>query len=169
LEGRVDAKGLSPVCAARGEAEHSSTLSSIAGYPGRRCPGHLGPSRPSEGQEAGPRSEYSPQAHQAGPHHFIRVSVSTPPRLVASFVVVLVRLTGCFSFQLCRHQCAHRSTPEIVGSGHTRDPRGAPPDNPIAGVDAKSAPSAKHTASRTSWLHTRKRVTMTCQSIFPEN
>jgi hypothetical protein len=23
-------------------------------------------------------------------------------------------------------------------------------------VDAKSAPSAKHTASRTSWLHTRK-------------
>jgi hypothetical protein len=24
------------------------------------------------------------------------------------------------------------------------------------GVDAKSAPSAKHTASRTSWLHTRK-------------
>jgi hypothetical protein len=24
------------------------------------------------------------------------------------------------------------------------------------GVDAKSAPSAKHTASRTSWLYTRK-------------
>jgi hypothetical protein len=26
----------------------------------------------------------------------------------------------------------------------------------VAGVDAKRAPSAKHTASRTSWLHTRK-------------
>jgi hypothetical protein len=26
----------------------------------------------------------------------------------------------------------------------------------LAGVDAKSAPSAKHTASRTSWLHTRR-------------
>jgi hypothetical protein len=35
-------------------------------------------------------------------------------------------------------------------------------------VDAKSLPSAKHTASRTSWLHTR-RDHKTCQSIFPEN
>jgi hypothetical protein len=35
-------------------------------------------------------------------------------------------------------------------------------------VDAKFAPSAKHTASRTSWLHTR-RDHKTCQSIFPEN
>jgi hypothetical protein len=30
---------------------------------------------------------------------------------------------------------------------------GSDPDEP---VDAKRAPSAKHTASRTSWLHTRK-------------
>jgi hypothetical protein len=36
------------------------------------------------------------------------------------------------------------------------------------GVDTKSAPCAKHTASRTSWLHTR-RDSKTCQSIFPEN
>jgi hypothetical protein len=35
-------------------------------------------------------------------------------------------------------------------------------------VDAKCAPSAKHTASRTSWLHTC-RDHETCQSIFPEN
>jgi hypothetical protein len=35
-------------------------------------------------------------------------------------------------------------------------------------VDAKFAPRAKHTASRTSWLHTR-RDSKTCQSIFPEN
>jgi hypothetical protein len=35
-------------------------------------------------------------------------------------------------------------------------------------VDAKCAPSAKHTASRTSWLHTC-RDHKTCQSIFPEN
>jgi hypothetical protein len=35
-------------------------------------------------------------------------------------------------------------------------------------VDAKSAPRTKHTASRTSWLHTR-RGHKTCQSIFPEN
>jgi hypothetical protein len=34
-------------------------------------------------------------------------------------------------------------------------------------VDAKSAPHAKHTGSRTSWLHTR-RDHKTCQSIFPE-
>jgi hypothetical protein len=26
----------------------------------------------------------------------------------------------------------------------------------VSVVDAKSAPSAKHTASRTSWLHTRR-------------
>jgi hypothetical protein len=60
----------------------------------------------------------------------------------------------------------------VVGGGEER--RGAPPKswNPpppspraaeaavelprVAGVDAKRAPSAKHTASRTSWLHTRK-------------
>jgi hypothetical protein len=35
-------------------------------------------------------------------------------------------------------------------------------------VDAKCAPSAKHTASRTSWLHTC-RDHKKCQSIFPEN
>jgi hypothetical protein len=35
-------------------------------------------------------------------------------------------------------------------------------------VDVKSAPHAKHTASRTSWLHTCK-DSKTCQSIFPEN
>jgi hypothetical protein len=35
-------------------------------------------------------------------------------------------------------------------------------------VDAKYALRAKHTASRTSWLHTR-RGHKTCQSIFPEN
>jgi hypothetical protein len=35
-------------------------------------------------------------------------------------------------------------------------------------VGAKCAPSAKHTASRTSWLHTC-RDHKTCQSIFPEN
>jgi hypothetical protein len=38
----------------------------------------------------------------------------------------------------------------------------------VIGVDAKSAPRAKHTASRTSWLHTR-RDHKACQSIFPEN
>jgi hypothetical protein len=32
-------------------------------------------------------------------------------------------------------------------------------------VDVKSAPYAKHTTSRTSWLHTRK-DSKTCQSIF---
>jgi hypothetical protein len=37
-----------------------------------------------------------------------------------------------------------------------------------AAVDVKSAPYAKHTASRTSWLHTRE-DSKTCQSIFPEN
>jgi hypothetical protein len=35
-------------------------------------------------------------------------------------------------------------------------------------VDAKCAPSAKHTASRTSWLH-MCRDHKTCQSIFPKN
>jgi hypothetical protein len=35
-------------------------------------------------------------------------------------------------------------------------------------VDAKSAPRAKHTASRTSWLH-MWRDHKTCESIFPEN
>jgi hypothetical protein len=35
-------------------------------------------------------------------------------------------------------------------------------------VDVKSAPYAKHTASQTSWLHTRK-DSKTCQSIFLEN
>jgi hypothetical protein len=35
-------------------------------------------------------------------------------------------------------------------------------------VNAKFAPSAKHTASRTSWLHTC-RDHKTCQSIFLEN
>jgi hypothetical protein len=35
-------------------------------------------------------------------------------------------------------------------------------------VDVKSAPYAKHTASRTSWLHTRK-DSKTCQSIFLKN
>jgi hypothetical protein len=35
-------------------------------------------------------------------------------------------------------------------------------------VDAKCAPSAKHIASRTSWLHTCKDH-KTCQSIFPKN
>jgi hypothetical protein len=38
----------------------------------------------------------------------------------------------------------------------------------VDAVDAKSTPSAKHTASRTSWLHTW-RDHKTCQSIFPEN
>jgi hypothetical protein len=35
-------------------------------------------------------------------------------------------------------------------------------------VDIKSASYTKHTASRTSWLYTRK-DSKTCQSIFPEN
>jgi hypothetical protein len=34
-------------------------------------------------------------------------------------------------------------------------------------VDAKSAPRAKHTASRTSWLNTQA-DSKACQSIFPE-
>jgi hypothetical protein len=34
-------------------------------------------------------------------------------------------------------------------------------------VDVKSAPHAKHTASRTSWLNTRAE-SEACQSIFPE-
>jgi hypothetical protein len=38
-----------------------------------------------------------------------------------------------------------------------------------ASVDAKSAPNAKHTASRTKLASHAQRVTMTCQSIFPEN
>jgi hypothetical protein len=38
----------------------------------------------------------------------------------------------------------------------------------VESVDAKCAPSAKHTASRTSWLHTCSNH-KTCQSIFPEN
>jgi hypothetical protein len=38
----------------------------------------------------------------------------------------------------------------------------------VEAVDVKSAPYAKHTASRTSWLHMRK-DSKTCQSIFPEN
>jgi hypothetical protein len=38
----------------------------------------------------------------------------------------------------------------------------------LMSVDAKCAPSAKHTASRTSWLYTC-RDHKTCQSIFSEN
>jgi hypothetical protein len=51
--------------------------------------------------------------------------------------------------------------------GDDEDSDVVPPAEHVPTVDIKSAPQAKHTASRTSWLHTRKDH-KTCQSIFSE-
>jgi hypothetical protein len=62
----------------------------------------------------------------------------------------------------------------VVSSAHLEDGTALTDEGLLLGkmafrsVDVKSAPYAKHTASRTSWLHTRKDF-KTCQSIFPEN